>query len=72
MWLRRPAKYMFTSKKTLLSMFNIYKCIIGDAENLTFNKDEGEYECPTLSIVYYKRLKKYADMYDTFEAINSL
>lgn len=73
MWIRRPAKYMFTSKSVpILSAFGIYKCIIGDAENLTFNKDESEYECPTLKLVYYKRLRKYADMYDTFEAINTL
>lgn len=73
MWLRRPAKYMFTSKPTrLLSIFGIYTCTLGDAENLVFDKDEGEYNCPTLKQIYYRRNKKIADMYDTFEAINIL
>lgn len=72
MWLRRPAKYMFSSVPTVLRFFNIYKCVVGDAENLVFNKDEGEYECPTIKKVYYKRIKRVANLYDTFEPINFL
>jgi hypothetical protein len=73
MWIRRPAKYMITTKKTrLLNVFGIYTSIIGDAENLTFNKDEGEYECPPIIKIVYKRNKAIANLYDTFEAVNDL
>lgn len=72
MWIRRPAKYMITTSKTILSKFGIYKTIIGDAENMVFNKDEGEYECPPIMYIYYKRNKYIASLYDTYEAINSL
>lgn len=73
MWIRRPAKYMITTKKTrLLNVFGIYTSIIGDAENLTFNKDEGEYECPPIMKIVYKRNKSIANLYDTFEAVNNL
>jgi hypothetical protein len=73
MWIRRPAKYMITTKKTrFLNVFGIYTSIIGDAENLTFNKDEGEYECPPIMKIVYKRNKAIANLYDTFEAVNDL
>ena len=72
MWIRRPAKVMISTKKNFLSRFGLYTTIIGDAENLVFNKDEGEYECPTMKKIIYKRNKKIAEMYDTFEAINQL
>lgn len=72
MWIRRPAKYMISTHKNILTKFGIYTTTIGDAENLVFNKDEGEYECPTIKRVIYKRNKKIAEMYDTFEAINTL
>lgn len=73
MWLRRPAKYMITTKKTrLLNRFGFYTSVIGDAENMVFNKDEGEYECPPIMYVIYRRNLRIAQMYDTFEAINQL
>lgn len=72
MWIRRPAKFMISTKRNFLSNFGIYTTTIGDAENMVFNKDESEYECPTIKKIVYKRNKKIADMYDTFEAINSL
>lgn len=72
MWIRRPAKIMITTKRCFLSKFGIYKTIIGDAENLEFNKDESEYECPTILTTYYKRNLEIANLYDTFEAVNSL
>lgn len=72
MWIRRPAKYMISTSKTILSKFGIYKTCIGDAENMVFNKDEGEYECPPIMYIYYKRNKYIASLYDTYEAINSL
>lgn len=72
MWIRRPAKIMISTHKNIFTIFGIYTTVIGDAENLVFNKDEGEYECPTIKKIYYKRNKRIADMYDTFEAINTL
>ena len=72
MWIRRPAKYMISTHKNIFSRFGIFTTTIGDAENLVFNKDEGEYECPTIKKIYYKRNKYIANMYDTFEAINTL
>lgn len=73
MWLRRPAKYMITMKKTMfLGWANFITTITGDAENLVFNKDEGEYECPPIAYRISKRNKKIASLYDTFEPINDL
>lgn len=73
MWIRRPAKFMITTKKTaLLNIFGIYTSVVGDAENMIFDKDEGEYVCPPIKSIIYKRNQKIADMYDTFEPINIL
>lgn len=73
MWIRRPAKYMITtSKNKLLNSFGLFITTICDAENMVFNKDEGEYECPPIIKILYKRNKSVADLYDTFEPINSL
>ena len=74
MWIRRPAKYMITTSKIRLwsRTLGIYKTTVCDAENMVFNKDEGEYECPPIISIFYKRNKKIADLYDTFEPINTL
>lgn len=73
MWLRRPAKFMITTKPVLLlNRFGLFVSIVGDAENLIFDKDEGEYICPTLKYIVYKRNQYIANMYDTFEPINIL
>lgn len=73
MWIRRPAKYMITTKKTaLLNKLGFFTSIVGDAENMVFNKDEGEYECPPILYIIYRRNKRIADLYDTFEPINQL
>ena len=73
MWIRRPAKFMITTRPaTIMNKFGIYRSCVGDAENMTFNKDEGEYECPPITYIYYKRCQEIAKMYDTFEAINQL
>lgn len=73
MWIRRPAKFMITTKPTrLLNKLGFFTSIVGDAENMIFNKDEGEYECPPINYVIYKRNKIIADSYDTFEPINQL
>lgn len=73
MWIRRPAKFMITTKPTrLLNKLGFFTSVVGDAENMVFNKDEGEYECPPINYVIYKRNKVIADSYDTFEPINQL
>lgn len=73
MWIRRPAKYMITTKPTrILNRFGLYTTMVGDAENLVFNKDEGEYECPPIKYIIYKRNLDIASYYDTFEPINQL
>ena len=73
MWLRRPAKFMISTKPVpILNTVGIFVSTVGDAENLVFDKDEGEYNCPPLKYIVYKRNKKIADMYDTFEPINIL
>lgn len=72
MWLRRPVKIMVSTHKNILSFLGIYTTVIGDGENLVFNKDEGEYECPPIKKIIYKRNQYIASMYDTFEAINKL
>lgn len=73
MWIRRPAKYMISTKKTLLlNRFGFFTSVVGDAENMVFNKEEGEYECPPIKYIIYRRNKRVADLYDTFEAINTL
>lgn len=73
MWIRRPAKYMISTKPTkLLNRFGFYTSCVGDAENMVFDKDEGEYICPPIKFIIYRRNKVIADLYDTFEPINSL
>lgn len=74
MWLRRPVKYNLTSTPIpiLTNLFGLYKCSVGDGYNMKFNKDEGEYECPIILNIIYKRNELIANMYDTFEPINSL
>jgi len=72
MWIRRPAKFMFTTNRNILTKLGIYTTICGDAENMVLDKDEMEWTCPPIKYIFYKRNKKIADMYDTFEAINTL
>lgn len=74
MWLRRPVKYNLTSTRIplLTNLFGLYCCSVGDGYNMKFNKDEGEYECPIITQIIYKRNRKIASMYDTFEPINDL
>lgn len=73
MWIRRPAKFMISTKKTrLLYKLGFYTSVVGDAENMIFNKEEGEYECPPIQYIIYKRNKLIASYYDTFEAVNIL
>lgn len=73
MWIRRPAKYMITTHKTkILYKLGFVTSTVGDAENLIFDKDEGEYICPPIKYIVYRRNRDIANMYDTFEAISQL
>lgn len=73
MWIRRPAKVMMSIKPTaILSHLGFHTITWGDAENMVFNKDEGEYECPPIKKVIHKRNRRIAGLYDTFEPINQL
>lgn len=73
MWLRRPVKVQITTQRCFFSSFTgIFRTIYGDGENLTYDKDEGEYICPTLKTVYHKRNKSIAELYDTFEPVADL
>lgn len=70
MWLRRPARFMFTTRK--LPFFPIFYTTCGDALNQSLNELSLEWECPTLFIYVYKRNKYLSQYYDTFEPINDL
>ena len=73
MWISSPAKYMISTRPTkILNIFGFYTSTVGDAENMIFNKDEGEYECPPIKYIIYRRNLKIANLYDTFEPINDL
>lgn len=74
LWLRRPVRYNLTSTRIpiLTELFGLYLCSVGDGYNMTYNKDEGEYECPIIQKVIYKRNMKIASLYDTLEPINDL
>lgn len=69
-WLRRPIRYMYTTRR--LGLLPIYITSVGDALNCTFNTETNDWECPVLSYIVYKRNKFIADMYDTFEPVDIL
>lgn len=70
MWLRRPARFMYNTKRIpLLPLFITY---VGDALNQTYDKDTQEWLCPIVKAYIYKRNKCITDLYDTMEPINTL
>lgn len=70
MWLRRPVRFMYTTKR--LGFLPIFVTSIGDGLNTKFNTETNEWECPVISYLVYKRNKNIAQLYDTFEPINDL
>lgn len=74
LWLRRPVRYNLTSTKIpiLTELFGLFLCRVGNGYDMKYNKDEGEYECPIIEQIIYKRNMYIANMYDTFEPINDL
>ena len=73
MWIRRPARYMFTTIKNpiLNKLFKIRQTIVGDAENMVLDEDM-EWICPTIQRILWKPNIEIAKMYDTFEVVNEL
>ena len=67
MTLRRYCKRVITCDRAFFGL--LQKNTWGDAENMVFNELEGEYECPPISIEWFKRNKKIASLYDTFESV---
>lgn len=70
MWLRRPVRFMYTTRK--LPLLPLFITSVGDGLNTTFNSDTMEWECPVIKYVIYKRNKRICDLYDTLEPINTL
>lgn len=72
MWIRRPARYMFTTlKNPLLNKLGIRQTVVGDAENMVLDEDM-EWVCPTIKRILWKPNLYIAKMYDTFEVVNDL
>lgn len=70
MWLRRPIRFTYTTRKVpLLPLFYTTK---GDGINLTLNTETMEWECPKICSFLYKRNKTITDLYDTYEPISDL
>lgn len=73
MWIRRPAKFMFTTiKNPLLNRFKIYQTVVGDAENMTLDQETLEWECPTIGRILWKPNLEITKYYDTWEVVNDL
>lgn len=70
MWLRRPVRFMYHTRK--LGILPFFVTTMGDALNTEFNTETNEWECPVIKYIIYKRNKKIADLYDTYEPINTL
>lgn len=70
MWLRRPLRFIYTTKK--IPFTSIFNTTLADAQNGILNKDTLEWEYPILGRFIYKRTKDIAKKYDTFEPIATL
>ena len=65
-WLRGVANRVYTTNKL---HFGLFKTSLGVP---VLNEVTKEWETDNYAYIIYKRIKKYADMYDTFEVITSL
>lgn len=70
MWLRRPVRFMYHTRK--LGFLPLFLTTMGDALNTEFNTETNEWECPVIKYIIYKRNKTIAQMYDTYEPIDTL
>lgn len=70
MWLRRPCRYMFVTKK--IPIIPLFCTTVGDALNMEIDPLSMEWVCPVIKRVIYKRNKCIANMYDTLEPITDL
>jgi len=66
-WLRGVANKVYTTQK--MKFLPLFKTSLG---NPVLNEDTKEWETENYLYFIYKRVKKYANMYDTFEVIDSL
>lgn len=66
-WLRGVANKVYTTQK--MKFLHLFKTSLG---NPVLNEDTKEWETENYLYFIYKRVKKYANMYDTFEVIESL
>lgn len=71
-WLRRPVSIHIATKPTFLSRLGFYLTIWGDGKNLKYDKDEGEYVCPPIKMIFSKRNQRTASLYDTLEPVPDL
>lgn len=67
MWLRGIANQVYTTSK--VPLLPIFKTSLGVP---VLSTDTYEWGIETFAIVFYKRTKKIANLYDTFESINNL
>lgn len=70
MWLRRPIRFTYTTKK--IPLLPLFYTVKGDGINLTLNTETMEWECPKICSFIYKRNKCITDLYDTYEPISDL
>jgi ATPase family protein associated with various cellular activities (AAA) len=73
MWLRRPTKFAISTKPVPIigKRFGWYLTVWGDGENMTLDESM-EWVCPPVKTVFHKRNRHVADLYDTFEPVESL
>lgn len=71
MTLRRYCKYEIKCSKINLPFFALSLKTFGNAEQMKWSQDDNEYLCPTICLTLEKLNKKYLELYDTFEQINS-
>lgn len=67
LWLRRPVRYLFTSRRRLGLVFTS----VGDAQECTLDENM-EWTCPTVKVYIWKLNKVICSMYDTYEPIEEL
>lgn len=69
--LRRYCRYSIQCRKINFFGIPIFIQSIGDAYNMIYDKETGEYTCPIVATKIMKGNKKVVKAYDTYEIINS-
>lgn len=71
-WLDLPIEIRRVCRRSIVlkpTIFGIRMAVWGDAENMTYNTDIGEYECPLIHVEFFKIRPEVAESYDTLEVI---